>query len=210
MSSQGMTNRQLGVFKTLVLTGICIFPLSGCTPASVVLGAGATAGVAAFQERGFDGAVSDTGITAQIWQKFLAQDERLFLDIEIEVVEGEVLLAGHVPSVADQLEAVRLAWQVDGVKRVHNEIKIGDDLTLVDSAGDLVITARIKTALMFDSDVFAINYSIETVNGTVHLMGIAQDDIERDRVISHARDTSYVKRVVSHIRLKDDPSRQGT
>lgn len=205
-----MVNRPPGIAKTLLLTAICLIALSGCTPASVVLGAGATAGVAAFQERGFDGAVSDTAITAEIWQKFLAQDEKLFLDIEIEVVEGEVLLAGHVPTIADQLEAVRLSWQVDGVKRVHNEIEIGDDLTLVDSAGDLVITARIKTALMFDGDVFAINYSVETVNGTVHLMGIAQDDNERNRVISHARETSYVKRVVSHIRLKDDPSRQGT
>ncbi len=210
MSPTTTANRSIGVAKALLLTGICILPLSGCTPASVVVGAGATAGVAAFQERGFDGAVSDTAITAQIWQKFLAQDERLFLDIEIEVVEGEVLLAGQVPTVADQLEAVRLTWQVDGVKTVHNEIEIGDNMTFVDSASDLLITTKIKTALMFDTDVFAINYSVETVNGTVHLMGIAQDELERDRVISHARETSYVKRVVSHIRLKNDASRQGT
>ena len=161
-------------------------------------------------ERGLNGAVSDTAITAQIWQKFLAQDEKLFLDIEIEVVEGEVLLAGQVPTVSDQLEAVRLSWQVNGVKSVHNEIEIGEGMTLVDNASDLLITTKIKTALMFDGDVFAINYSVETVNGTVHLMGIAQDELERNRVISHARDTSYVKRVVSHIRLKDDAIRQGT
>lgn len=210
MSPKRMVNRPHGIAKALLLTGMCILPLSGCTPASVVVGAGATAGVAAFQERGFNGAVSDTAITAQIWQKFLAQDEKLFLDIEIEVVEGEVLLAGQVPTVADQLEAVRLSWQVSGVKSVHNEIEIGDGLTLVDNASDLLITTKIKTALMFDGDVFAINYSVETVNGTVHLMGIAQDDHERSRVISHARDTSYVKRVVSHIRLKDDAIRQGT
>ncbi|MFV1849355.1 MAG: BON domain-containing protein [Thalassospira sp.] len=106
-------------------------PLSGC--ASFVIGAGATAGVAAFQERGLDGAVSDTAITAEIWQKFLAKDEKLFLDIEIEVVEGEVLLAGHVPDVADQLEAVRLSWQVGGVRSVINEIEVGSNgFSLVD------------------------------------------------------------------------------
>jgi osmotically-inducible protein OsmY len=180
MSSKRMVNWPLGFAKTLLLTGICILPLSGC--ASFVVGAGATAGVAAFQERGLDGAVSDTAITAQIWQKFLAQDEKLFLDIEIEVVEGEVLLAGQVPNISDQLEAVRLSWQVDGVKSVHNEIEIGEGMTLVDNASDLLITTKIKTALMFDGDVFAINYSVETVNGTVHLMGIAQDDLERSRV----------------------------
>jgi len=195
-------------FRNLALAGICILPLSGC--ASFVIGAGATAGVAAFQERGLDGAVSDTVITAEIWQKFLAQDENLFLDIEIEVVEGEVLLAGQVDSVADELEAVRLSWQVDGVRSVLNEIDVGSDLSLMDSAGDLVITTKIRASLMFDGDIFAINYSVETVNGTVHLMGIAQNEGERNRVIAHARDTSYVKRVVSHIRLKDDANRQGT
>ncbi|MCC9621140.1 BON domain-containing protein [Thalassospira sp. MA62] len=193
--------------RVAILAGLGLLSLSGCT--SMVVGAGATAGVAAFQERGLNGAVSDTAITAEIWQKFLAQDEDLFLDIEIEVVEGEVLLAGLVPTIDDQLEAVRLSWQVDGVKRVINEIDIGAGGSLMDSANDLLITTKIKTALMFDGDVFAINYSIETVNGTVHLMGIAQSDKERDRVIAHARDTSYVKRVVSHIRLKDDTARQG-
>lgn len=209
--AKGLSQKQLPFrsLRTLLLTGICILPLSGC--ASFVIGAGATAGVAAFQERGLDGAVSDTAITAEIWQKFLAKDEKLFLDIEIEVVEGEVLLAGHVPDVTNQLEAVRLSWQVDGVRSVINEIEVGSEgFSFVDSAGDLLITTKIKAALMFDGDVFAINYSIETVNGTVYLMGIAQNDIERNRVISHARETSYVKRVVSHIRLKDDANRQGT
>lgn len=209
--AKGLEHKQLPFrgLRTLLLTGVCILPLSGC--ASFVIGAGATAGVAAFQERGLDGAVSDTAITAEIWQKFLAKDEKLFLDIEIEVVEGEVLLAGHVPDVANQLEAVRLSWQVGGVRSVINEIEVGSEgFSFVDSAGDLLITTKIKAALMFDGDVFAINYSIETVNGTVYLMGIAQNDLERSRVISHARETSYVKRVVSHIRLKDDANRQGT
>lgn len=209
--AKGLGHKQLPFrgLRTLLLTGVCLLPLSGC--ASFVIGAGATAGVAAFQERGLDGAVSDTAITAEIWQKFLAKDEKLFLDIEIEVVEGEVLLAGHVPDVANQLEAVRLSWQVGGVRSVINEIEVGSEgFSFVDSAGDLLITTKIKAALMFDGDVFAINYSIETVNGTVYLMGIAQNDLERSRVISHARETSYVKRVVSHIRLKDDANRQGT
>lgn len=200
--------RQGHIVRYLALVGICLWPLGSCT--SLVIGAGATAGVAAMQERGIGGAVNDTAITAEIWQKFLAQDEKLFLDVEIEVVEGEVLLAGRVPSVADQLEAVRRTWQVEGVRSVINEIDIGSGKSFMDSAGDLVITTRIKAALMFDGDIYAINYSIETVNGTVHLMGIAQNEHERDRVISHARETSYVKRVVSHIRLKTDLNRQGT
>ena len=185
-----------------------ILPLCGCT--SLAIGAGATAGVAAMQERGFGGAVSDTAITAEIWQKFLTEDENLFRRIEIEVVEGEVLLAGTVDNTESELKAVELAWQANGVNRVINEISVGQGSSLMENASDLLITTRIKTALMFDTDVYAINYSIETINGTVHIMGVAQNEHERNLVIAHARGTSYVRRVVSHVRLKDDPQRQRT
>ncbi|KEO57635.1 osmotically-inducible protein OsmY [Thalassospira sp. MBR-102] len=191
-----------------VLVILAFMPLAGCT--SLAVGAGATAGVAALQERGFGGAVSDTAITAEIWQKFLTEDENLFRRIEIEVVEGEVLLAGTVENTDSELKAVELAWQVNGVNRVINEINVGQGSSLMDSASDLLITTRIKTALMFDTDVYAINYSVETINGTVHIMGIAQSEHERNLVIAHARATSYVRRVVSHVRLKDDPQRQRT
>lgn len=191
-----------------ILMILALLPLTGCT--SLAVGAGATAGVAALQERGLGGAVSDTAITAEIWQKFLTEDENLFRRIEIEVVEGEVLLAGTVDNTDSELKAVELAWQVNGVNRVINEINVGQGSSLMDSASDLLITTRIKTALMFDTDVYAINYSVETINGTVHIMGIAQSEHERNLVIAHARGTSYVRRVVSHVRLKDDPQRQRT
>ncbi|MFH1806443.1 MAG: BON domain-containing protein [Pseudomonadota bacterium] len=190
----------------VIVPMMAIVPLAGCT--SLVIGAGATAGVSAMQERGFQGAVSDAAITANLWRKYLEVDENMFRMIDIEVVEGEVLLAGNVRNPEHQLEAVRIAWQTDGVKRVHNEIAVTEPVSLMTTANDLLITTRIKTALMFDTDVYAINYSIETVNGTVYIMGIAQNETERDQVISHARNTGYVRRVISHVRLKDDPTRQ--
>jgi hypothetical protein len=39
-------------------------------------------------------------------------------------------------------------------------------------------------------------------------MGIAQDQTEIDRVTIHARQVRYVRRVVSHVRLKNDPRRK--
>tara|TARA_R110001583_G_scaffold96819_3_gene241465 strand:- start:178362 stop:179027 length:666 start_codon:yes stop_codon:yes gene_type:complete len=180
----------------------------GCT--SLVVGAGATAGVAAMQERGFKNSVNDNAITANLWRKYLEIDEKMFVDIDIEVLEGEVLLAGYVPTADVEMTAVQTAWQTDGVKRVINQLKVGKTLGVIDTASDLLISTRIKTALMFDSRVYAINYTIETVDGTVYLMGIAQNKNELDRVISHVRATSYVKKVVSYVRLKNDPTRKGT
>jgi osmotically-inducible protein OsmY len=189
---------------------LCLLLLasSGCT--SLVVGAGATAGVAAMQERGFKNSVNDNAITANLWRKYLEIDEKMFVDIDIEVLEGEVLLAGYVPTADVEMTAVQTAWQTDGVKRVINQLKVGKTLGVIDTASDLLISTRIKTALMFDSRVYAINYTIETVDGTVYLMGIAQNKNELNRVISHVRATSYVKKVVSYVRLKNDPTRKGT
>ena len=54
-----------------------------------------------------------------------------------------------------------------------------------------------------------VNYSIETINGVIYVMGIAQSQDELDRVVNHARNISGVQRVVSYVRLKDDPKRRG-
>lgn len=191
-----------------LVLGLLLLASSGCT--SLVVGAGATAGVAAMQERGFKNSVNDNAITANLWRKYLEIDEKMFVDIDIEVLEGEVLLAGYVPTADVEMTAVQTAWQTDGVKRVINQLKVGKTLGIIDTASDLLISTRIKTALMFDSRVYAINYTIETVDGTVYLMGIAQNKNELNRVISHVRATSYVKKVVSYVRLKNDPTRKGT
>ncbi len=46
------------------------------------------------------------------------------------------------------------------------------------------------------------------VNQNVYLIGVAQDQAELDRVMAHAKDVQYVRRVVNYVRLKDDPARK--
>ena len=53
----------------------------------------------------------------------------------------------------------------------------------------------------------SINYSMDTVNQAVYLMGVAKDGSELERVIGHAKNIDYVRRVVSYVRLKDDAAR---
>ena len=56
----------------------------------------------------------------------------------------------------------------------------------------------------------SLNYTIETINGSVYIMGIAQSRDELDLVVNHARTISHVRNVVSHVVLKDDPKREDT
>jgi osmotically-inducible protein OsmY len=48
---------------------------------------------------------------------------------------------------------------------------------------------------------------LETVRGTIYLLGIAQNKDELVRVISHARDISGVRNIVTHVKDKNDQTR---
>ena len=188
----------------LALAALGLAP-AACSPTGMAVGGAAAAGVAASEERGLQGALDDTEIRLQINHLWLQESEALFREVNLQVQEGRVLLSGNVPDPETRVTAVRLAWQADGVREVINEIEVADTSSLTDLARDTWIATKLKTRLLLDRDVFSINYSIEVVNGTVYLMGIAQNQAELDRVIGHAKDVAYVRRVVSYVRLKDAP-----
>ena len=181
--------------------------LAACDPVSLGMGAGASVGLAGAQERGVKGAAHDLKIRAEVHALLIKQSFDLFRAIDLTVLESRVLLTGKVKDADTRVEAVRLTWQVEDVKEVINEIQITDSSDLIDSARDIWISAQLKTRLTFDRDVQAINYAIETVNGVVYIMGLAQSDAEIERVVNHARNLSYVRRVVNYARLKSDPKR---
>jgi len=58
--------------------------------------------------------------------------------------------------------------------------------------------------LLRDAEIMNINYSVETVDGTVYLMGIAQDEAELQRVKNHAKDISGVRKIVSYVKMKSE------
>lgn len=191
--------------KTIVSAIAALF-LTGCIP--VLIGAGTETAVVVAQERSVGNAVDDTGILLQIKNLYAKQDYKDLLgNVEVKVVEGRVLLTGNVDKPDTQIEAVRLAWLVNGVKEVINEIQINDQAGIWNYTRDVWISTQIRSRMLVAKDVRSINYSVITVNQVVYLTGIAQDQTELDRVTYIASTTNYVKRVVSYARLKDDPRR---
>ena len=201
-------NRKAGPAVALVLLLAGSLSLSGC--AELLIGAAATTGVAIAEERSVGDAVDDLTIRAELNHLFFRDDVELFGDVSFSVIEGRVLLKGSVPTPDDRIRALRLAWQAAGVREVINELQVADDSGILDYARDTWISAQLKGKLLVDGDVLSINYSVETVNGTVYLLGIAQDEAELARVTEHARSIEDVKRVVSHVVLKDDRHRPVT
>ena len=187
---------------SLALGVVLSTAVGACTPVGLVMGAGAATGLAAYQERGVDGVARDLGTSSRILDMYVRFDHTLLKNIGVEVYEGRALLTGLVEQESIRADAVRLAWKADGVKDVLNEIIVTGDGSLLDTARDAWVSTSLETALTFDDKILAINYVIETVAGTVYLIGIAQNDQELERVKNHARSLSYVKHIVSHVRVK--------
>ncbi|OUS12324.1 hypothetical protein A9Q97_06200 [Rhodospirillales bacterium 47_12_T64] len=181
--------------------------LSGCSATGAAIGVGAAAANTAAQERSFNKAITDAQIHLEINDLLLQENINLFRKVNIQVNEGKVLLSGNVELPDHRITAVKQSWKATGVREVINEIEINNDSGISDYAQDVWINTQLKTAILFDKKITSINYNIDTVNQSVYLLGIAQDENEVNRVIAHAKDIDYVKRVVSYVVLKDNPSR---
>ena len=179
--------------------------LQGCVAAAV--GAGATAGVAASQDRGIKGAASDTAIRAEINHYWLQKDQSLFANCNLQIHEGRVLVTGAVKDADTRAEAIQLAWKAKGVREVINEIEVTNQGGVGAYARDTAIVTELRSKLLFAKDIQSVNYSIESVNGTVYVLGVAQDQVELDKALNIARNVNYVRRVVSHVLMRDDPRR---
>jgi len=192
---------------TLAVAAAVSAGLSACTPAGTAVGAAAATGVAAAQERSLTDAGRDLWIQTQINELWFRSDVDMMQALDMSVNEGRVLVLGQVPTQEMRIEAVRLVWQVEGVREVINEIEVGEKIGIGDSARDSLIAAELRSKLLLDREIQDINYSVDVVAGAVHIMGLAKDETERQRVVNHARSIGRVKRVVDHTWLMGDTRR---
>ncbi|MEE3625563.1 BON domain-containing protein [Nitrospirillum sp. BR 11752] len=144
--------------------------------------------------------VPDSQIDEQIHRLWKEKSPEMNSRLNVTVDRGEVLLTGNARDPDMRVDAVRLAWQADGVRKVLNEIKIADESSLSDSATDAWINTKLWAALLLDGQVKSSNYSIETVNQVVYIMGVARSGVELEAVLQHARELPRVRQVVNYVR----------
>lgn len=180
--------------------GATVF-LSACEPITF-LGGGAAVTTSVAEERGIGGVISDSSIKSRIHMHYMDVNPTLSQDVDVVVRQGRVLLTGKLPSQQMQIEAVRCAWMVDGVQEVHDETTVGESTGFPGFASDSWITTQLKSKILFENDIRSLNYNVQTIDKTVYLMGIAQNQHELDRVIELARRTSGVKNVITYVRVK--------
>jgi osmotically-inducible protein OsmY len=185
------------VAGALILSASCV---GGCVP--LIAGGAATGAVMASQDRGFEQGVNDNEIAVEINRKLAEKDAALFVNVTTQITKGRVVLIGTVKQPEDRIVATKVAWSVGGVKEVIDQLEVGKPLSFSEQTSDTVITTKLRAAIIGDNKVSSINYSIETLRGTIYLMGIAQNQAELDRVVGYARGISGVRNVVTNVEVK--------
>lgn len=187
-----------------VLAGCAMLPACVAVP---IVGGSALLGRGVMQERStFDG-ISDANIELGVLNRLGNHSGELYRDVWVDATEGRVVLTGSVPRAGDRVAATEAAWATPGVVAVEDALTVAKDSGTLAYLEDVSISNQVRARLLGDFAVRAINYSVTTVDRTVHLTGLARTRTELARVIDLAREVPGVVKVVSHVRTVDDPDR---
>lgn len=195
MQAVAKNNKSMGRLPSrgirALASGLMLLGLAAC--ASLPPGGGTAVGASEAP------AIPDSKIREGILARWSV--EKLDGRLDATVERGRALLTGRARNADERVDAVRLAWQADGVLEIINEIQIDDASGITDRATDTWIATQIRTKLLTDPEITSGNFSIDVVNQTVYLLGKARSQQELDRVVAHARNVARVRRVVSHVRI---------
>ena len=191
--------------KLLFVPILLIFILlnQGCSPTSILATGGSSALVVAEGERSMGVVIDDATIKVNIAAKFLSAGNNLFVNINTSVLEGRVLLTGLVDNQEIRIDAVRLVWEVEGVKEIINEIEIGNRSTLKDYASDLWINTQARGVAAKTVGIKAITFNFETINGKVYVAGISSRPDLLDQMISALKNIKGVNEIVNYVVIKE-------
>jgi hyperosmotically inducible protein len=124
-------------------------------------------------------------------------------EINVDVNRGVVKLAGFVDTSKEKQQAGDIARGVDGVQSVQNDITVKKgDSSAGEIVDDSILTAKVKAALIADSDTKAHQINVETMNGVVQLSGFVDDAAAKSAATNVAKSVTGVKDVKNELSIK--------
>lgn len=91
--------------------------------------------------------------------------------VNINSYNRQVLLSGEVATERDKQIVEGLLEKLENVKAVVNELSIMQPGSLSSRSNDLLLSAKVKAALVDSRDLFANAFKVVTERGTVYVMG---------------------------------------
>ena len=176
---------------------------SGCVGVSSkgIFGTGVSV---AFDPRSVGTQIDDSIMQKNVAARILLRDSTYLLSVNTKVLDGRIFITGKVNNPEEKLQLTKLAWETDGVRSVKNDLKIKENFNFKQSAKDLLITSQLRSALIFNKNIKATNYQIDTYKKKIFIYGISMDLEERTEVINEAKEILDVEDVIASILLVED------
>lgn len=175
---------------------LACFALGGC--AAVLVGGAATTAGAVHDRRSVGTVLDDNTLEVAAIDRIYSEREK-FKGTRIKAVahNGVVLLIGEVFTEEQKRRAAERTMELQGTRRVVNELAIGEPPSNWRRGADSALTARVKAALVgIDLPEFdASRVNVTTVRGEVYLMGLVRR-AEADAAVDAIRPLRGVRRIV--------------
>ena len=187
----------------LIITALLLLFFNGCVGVSStgIFGTGVSI---ALDPRSVGTQIDDSVMQKNLGARLLLKDKNYLLAVKTKVLDGRIFITGKVNNPEEKLQITKLAWETKGVRSVRNDIKIKESFNFTQSAKDLLITSQLRTALIFDKEIKATNYQIDTYKKKIFIYGISLTSEEREKVINEAKEILDVEDVVASIFLVED------
>ena len=172
---------------------LLIFLTTSCvgTSSQGVFGTGVSV---ALDPRSIGTQIDDNIMQKNLSGKLLLKDKKYVLSINAKVLDGRIFLTGTVDNPEEKLQITKMAWEINGVRSVKNDIIIKEEFNFKQSAKDLLITSQLRTALIFNKNIKSTNYNIDTYKKKIYIYGIAQTKDEQKEVVKEAKAILDVKK----------------
>lgn len=181
------------MFNKVILIAVLLL-LQGCGAALVAGTAGAVS--SATDRRTLGTQIDDNNIEIKA-AIALKEDETLakFSNISVVSLNGNVLLLGQTPTTEMRDIAYAKVKPIVGIKKIHNQIRIGNITGMSTKTHDTWLTSKVKTKLLTTEHVSSNDIKVITENGEVFLMGLVTE-AEANTAVEIARNVSGVVKVI--------------
>jgi len=187
----------------IILISLVLLIFTGCVGISSkgIFGTGVSI---AFDPRSLGTQIDDSVMQKSLTARLILREKIYLLSVSTKVLDGRIILTGKVEDPEEKLQITKLAWETKGARSVKNDIKIKEDFNFTQSAKDLLITSQLRTALIFNKQIKATNYQIDTYKKKIFIYGISLTVDEKKAVIKEAKEILDVEDVIASIILVED------
>ena len=177
--------------------------LSGCVGASSsgLFGTGVTV---AMDPRTLGTQIDDSIMDKSLDTRIILIDKKYIVDVKTKVLDGRIFITGKVDTPEEKLKITKLEWETKGARSVKNDLVIDKKFGFKQSAKDLLITSQLRSAMIFNKKIKAINYNIDTYKKVIYVYGIAETKEEKEEIIKEAKMILDVEDVVTSILMMND------